>query len=262
MKFKFSLLILLLSLTACATTNTTVQPQVDVVSDEEVKDVYDPLEPLNRRVYKFNYYFDHYVLYPVAKTYLTVTPKPVRKGVGNFLSNLTEIPTFINSTLQLKPRTAGITLSRFAINTTLGIFGIFDVATPIGLKKHQEDFGQTLAYYGVGDGPYLIVPFLGPSNARDITGFTADIYAFNQIDPLNFEVDKKREYFYLGLEAIDTRAKVPVAYFESGSPFEYEMLRRYYTDSRKIKAGSFEDKFKKLETTENEKAEKQQDIVK
>ena len=261
MKFKFSLLILLMALTGCATTNTSVQPQVDVVSDEEVKDVYDPLEPLNRRVYKFNYYFDHYVLYPVAKTYLTVTPKPVRKGIGNFLSNLTEIPTFINSTLQLKPRTAGITASRFAVNTTLGIFGIFDVATPIGLKKHQEDFGQTLAYYGVGDGPYLIVPFLGPSNARDLTGFGADIYAFNQIDPLNFRVDEKREYFYLGLEAIDTRVKVPVAYFESGSPFEYELLRRYYTDSRKIKAGSFEDKFKKSKKDTDEKAENQQDIA-
>lgn len=211
------------------------------IAESNVKAVYDPLEKINRRVYKFNYYFDQYVLLPVTNGYQEVTPGPIKQGIGNFLSNLGEIPTFINSSLQLKPRTAGITLGRFAINTTVGVFGIFEVADKVGLKKHKEDFGQTLAYYGTGEGPYLILPFLGPSNLRDVGGFGADLYTFNKIDPLNFDADKNREYLYLGLGAIDTRSKVPVGYFGSGSPFEYELLRRYYTDSRKIKSGSFVD---------------------
>tara|TARA_Y100001960_G_C14768709_1_gene878561 strand:+ start:345 stop:1067 length:723 start_codon:yes stop_codon:yes gene_type:complete len=239
---KYILIIAMLGLASCASTK---QKEVQYIEPTgNIQQVYDPFEKVNRRIYKFNYYVDQYVLLPVTNGYEDYTPGPVQKGVSNFLDNLGEITTFINSSLQLKPRTAGITLSRFAINTTVGVLGIFDVASEIGLEEHEEDFGQTLAYYGVGEGPYLILPVLGPSNLRDLGGLGADTYAFNQIDPLNFDDHESHLYIYSLLRGVDTRKKVPIGYFGSGSPFEYDLLRRYYTDSRNLKAGSFkEDKF-------------------
>tara|TARA_Y100000588_G_scaffold111922_1_gene122777 strand:- start:94 stop:864 length:771 start_codon:yes stop_codon:yes gene_type:complete len=244
---KHLLLVLALAVSACAgdqnelkTTYVQIAEEAVPVVEEKPSDpVYDPFEGFNRRIYKFNYYVDQYILLPVTDKYEKIAPVPVKTGVSNFLSNLGEIPTFINSTLQVKPRTAGSTLGRFAVNSTFGILGIFDVASKIGLEKHKEDFGQTLAYYGVSEGPYLILPVLGPSNLRDFAGFSTDGYMFNEVDPLNFDDYKAREYTYFGLKTVDTRSKVPLGYFGSGSPFEYELLRRYYTDSRRIKSGSF-----------------------
>jgi len=235
-KLKYTLTVLMLSVSACASNNN--EP-IDVVKPYEVKEVYDPFETTNRRIYKFNYYVDQYVLIPVTNRYEEVTPGPVQTGVSNFLSNLGEITTFINTGLQLKPKAAGVTVGRFVINTTLGVLGLVDVASGMGIPQYKEDFGQTLAYYGVSEGPYLILPVLGPSNLRDLGGLGADAYAFNQIDPLNFEDHELRALVYGGLRGVDARSKVPIGYYESGSPFEYDLLRRYYTDSRKIKAGSF-----------------------
>lgn len=134
----------------------------------------DPLEPINRKVYAFNRTADRYVLRPVARGYQNVTPAPVRRGVGNFLSNLRYPVTIINATLQGKFKQAGRDTGRFVVNSTAGLLGFIDVATPVGLEENNEDFGQTLGSYGIGPGWYLMLPFLGPSTNRDIIGAGVD----------------------------------------------------------------------------------------
>ena len=127
----------------------------------------DPWEGLNRKTYAFNDAIDKAVLKPVAQGYVKVMPAPARQGVSNFLDNLDEIGTSLNNLLQGKPGQAFSDAGRFVINTVLGIVGLFDVATPMGLEKHYEDFGQTLGVWGVPPGPYLMLPFWGPSTVRD-----------------------------------------------------------------------------------------------
>jgi phospholipid-binding lipoprotein MlaA len=135
----------------------------------------DPLEPVNRAVYKFNDTADHYVLRPVAKEYAAVTPQPVRRGVDNFLSNLGYPKTIVNDFLQAKFTRGFSDLGRLLLNTTAGIGGVLDVATETGLPRHDEDFGQTLGYWGVGEGWFLMLPLLGPSTTRDALGVAADM---------------------------------------------------------------------------------------
>ncbi len=139
----------------------------------------DPWEGFNRSMFKFNQKADDYVLRPTATGYNKVVPKPGRTAISNMFSNVGEVKTIVNDVAQLKLLQAGADLTRFVINTTVGFFGVFDVATKIGLQQHQEDFGQTLGYWGVPSGPYLMLPFLGPSNVRDATGvgieYTANI---------------------------------------------------------------------------------------
>ena len=123
--------------------------------------VYDPLESWNRRVYHFNYRFDEWVFLPVVNGYKYVTPSFVRTGVSNFFSNLGDVPNLLNSLLQFKGKRSMETTGRLIVNTTLGIAGLWDPATMMGLKKQSEDFGQTLGFYGVPAGPYLVLPILG-----------------------------------------------------------------------------------------------------
>ena len=134
----------------------------------------DPFEGWNRAMFSFNQKADKYVLKPVAEGYQAVTPAPVRKGVSNFFNNLGEPITAANSVLQAKPGKAARSLTRFVFNTTFGLFGIFDVAGAMGIERENEDFGQTLAYWGVGSGPYLVLPVLGSSNLRDLGGRFGD----------------------------------------------------------------------------------------
>ena len=134
-----------------------------LISADEVN---DPFEEINRKTYEFNESLDKNILKPVAEVYSNFPPK-VKKGVTNFFNNLEEVDTFINQLLQGKPKESINDLSRFVINTTIGIGGIFDVASKMGLQRHEEDFGQTLAVWGVGEGPYIMLPFLGPSTLRD-----------------------------------------------------------------------------------------------
>jgi phospholipid-binding lipoprotein MlaA len=136
----------------------------------------DPLEPVNRAVFKFNRVADRYVLRPIAKGYDTVTPVRVKKGVTNFFNNLAEPTTIVNGALQGKFKQAASDTGRFLLNSTAGFAGILDVAGPAGMPRHDEDFGQTLGYYGVGTGWYLMVPLLGPSDNRDILGRGADYF--------------------------------------------------------------------------------------
>jgi phospholipid-binding lipoprotein MlaA len=142
----------------------------------------DPWEGFNRDLYAFHEGVDTAVLEPVARGYRAVTPSPVREGVMNFLRNLRGPVIFANDVLQGEPGRAGTTAGRFAINTTLGVAGIFDPASSMGLERHDEDFGQTLAVWGVPEGPYLFIPLMGPSTVRDTAGRVVDTV----FDPLTW----------------------------------------------------------------------------
>ena len=127
----------------------------------------DPWEGLNRKTHAFNEVLDDAVMRPVARGYVRVVPAFAREGVSNFYANLEDFGTGLNQFLQGKPREGASDLGRFAVNSVFGVFGLWDIATPLGLEKHYEDFGQTLGVWGVQSGPYLVLPFLGPSSARD-----------------------------------------------------------------------------------------------
>ncbi len=131
------------------------------------RDPKDPWEVFNRGSFSFNEKLDAAVLKPVATGYVKVVPAFAREGVNNFFDNLEDVGTGLNNFLQGKPRQGASDLGRFAVNTVLGVFGLWDIATPMGLEKHYEDFGQTLGVWGVRSGPYLVIPLLGPSTARD-----------------------------------------------------------------------------------------------
>jgi len=143
----------------------------------------DPLEGVNRGVYKFNDVADKVVFKPVATAYKAVTPTPVRKGVNNFFNNLGSITTVLNDLLQFKFAHAFTDAGRFVINTTFGIAGLIDVAGMDNIPQHKEDFGQTLGYWGAGNGAYLVLPILGPSSVRDTTGLVFDTYT---TDPITY----------------------------------------------------------------------------
>lgn len=130
----------------------------------------DPIEPVNRTIYAFNDKADRWVIRPIAHGYMKITPAPVRKGIGHFFANLAMINTIPNDALQGKLKQGAKDVGRFALNTTVGVAGIFDVAEKVGLPDHQEDLGQTLAVWGVGEGPYVMLPLGGPSTARDVPG--------------------------------------------------------------------------------------------
>ena len=136
----------------------------------------DPLESFNRGVYAFNDGVDTAILKPIAQGYRAVLPQVVRTGVGNYFSNLDDVTVIVNGVLQLKIPQATSDLGRFLINSTIGLLGLFDVATELGLEKHNEDFGQTLAAWGTPDGPYLVLPILGPSTTRDAVGLIGDYF--------------------------------------------------------------------------------------
>ncbi|CAG0953799.1 Intermembrane phospholipid transport system lipoprotein MlaA [Methylophilaceae bacterium] len=165
----------------------------------------DPLEGFNRGVYKFNDVADKAVLKPVAGAYKAVVPSPVRSGVGNFFGNLNTFVSVINDILQFKFGKAVEGAGRFVINSTFGIAGLIDVASMDGIEKRNEDFGQTLGYWGVGSGPYIVLPFLGPSNLRDTTGFVVDTLAF---DPITYVDDPATRNSARALKYLDKRAQL------------------------------------------------------
>jgi phospholipid-binding lipoprotein MlaA len=192
----------------------------------------DPLEPVNRAVYKFNETADYFVLRPVAKGYDKVTPQPVRTGVRNFFGNLTYPTVVVNDLLQLKVVQAGRDLARFVLNSTFGLLGVFDVATPGGLPPNSEDFGQTLGYWGLGEGMYLMLPFLGPSNGRDLIGRTVDSFT----NP-GFYYDRAEVTVPLGvLNLVDQRASLlPADKFLAQQLDRYVFIRTIYLQGRQAK---------------------------
>jgi phospholipid-binding lipoprotein MlaA len=236
------LLLLLVSialLTACAP-SVPAQRAKYTLSDFEQPGavrplaVYDPIASVNKGLYRFNYNFDRYLFLPVVNTYEFILPNYVEKRVSNFLDNIGEFSNFTNAALQLKPKAAGITLSRFVINSTVGIAGLWDPAAHWKLQRQDEDLGQTLGHYRAGGGPYIVLPILGPSNLRDTVGLVGDAAAFSAVDPLNFEHNESWEMPYLGLDAVDARHRQPFRYYKSGSPFEYELVKVLYSEKRKL----------------------------
>lgn len=142
---------------------------------KDQRDPGDALEPVNRSIHKFNDGLDRVVLAPVSSAYVDHIPQPARTGVSNFFDNILYLDTVINDFLQGKVKQGFSDLARFGVNSTLGVLGLFDVATPMGLEKHNEDFGQTLAVWKAGDGDYLVYPLLGPSSVRDTGGVVVSV---------------------------------------------------------------------------------------
>ena len=202
----------------------------------------DPLEPINRVIFEFNEVVDDNILEPVAKGYKYVTPDPVEKGISNFFSNLGEINTIANDLLQLKFQQAAKDSLRFVVNSTIGVLGIFDVATPLGLSKNKEDFGQTLGFWGVPNGPYLVLPFLGPSSFRDAPGTFVD-YEMSPMEQLHHE---ERQTLRL-MNIIETRAKLLRAtkILDTAAKDKYIFIRESYLQKREslIRDGENEEEF-------------------
>lgn len=245
-KFKMVILVALLSvvfLSGCTTlpktgpdTEPAIRQQADLVPEGTVLDVevYDPIEGFNRGSYRFNHYFDKYFFLPIVKGYQFIMPDYAEDRVSSFVDNVYEFNNFTNNLLQLKFKETGITLSRFVINTTVGVAGLWDPSTHWGLRRQPEDFGQTLGHYGVGHGPFIVLPIFGPSNLRDTTGLVTDAVAFGVAGPPAWVDDDTTTLVFTGVAAIDKRKRVPFRYYGSGSPFEYEQIRLLYTKKREL----------------------------
>lgn len=166
----------------------------------------DPLEPYNRAMFQFNEQVDQAVLKPAARGYQAVVPARVRKSVGNFFLNLNEPTTIVNDVLQGKLSQAAHDTMRFVINSTFGLLGLFDLATPMGMERHQEDFGQTFQVWGIGSGPYLVLPLWGPSTLTDGVGL---LPAMLYTDPrTTMDLEAEVQYGLIAVNAIDTRARL------------------------------------------------------
>jgi phospholipid-binding lipoprotein MlaA len=256
MKLKFlktSILLLLISIfmTACSsknsptlnnqkteTTNTNVNMNDEFDDEFEVadKEVFDPLEGYNRWMTSVNDSFYTYVFDPVSHGYAFVTPKPARVGISNVFHNLKFPIRFTNNLLQFKFDSSMKELGRFMINSTLGIAGLFDVAKMGGIEPQEEDFGQTLGYYGVGTGFHVVLPFLGPSNLRDAIGLSVDsVIAPTTHASLKYQIPNNTEKA-LGLSAIYYLNK------NSLHPGEYENLKKDALDVYTFFRDSYEQK--------------------
>lgn len=194
----------------------------------------DPLEPANRVSYEVHDAIDRAVLEPAARGYRAVVPAPVRTGIGNALANLRSPVTLLNDLLQGEGERARITLGRFMVNTVLGLGGVFDLGRTWGVPGHTEDFGQTLAVWGVGEGPYLFVPLLGPSNPRDLAGTAVDFAA----DPVGYfgqgAIVDALNWTRVGLTVLDTREGLieTVDGLRQGSLDPYATIRSGYRQRR------------------------------
>jgi phospholipid-binding lipoprotein MlaA len=198
--------------------------------------VYDPWGPVNRRLYVFNTYLDNFVLLPAVRLYRFAVPALVRQRVTNFFANLNEITTFVNLVLQLEGRKAVSSAARFATNSTVGIVGLFDAASHFDLAKHDEDLGQTLGHYGMGPGPYVVLPLFGPSSARDTAGLVGDLLISREINVFGVRKAIWASLPLTVLEVIQTRDNLAFSYGDLSSPFEYEVVRYLYLESRDFKS--------------------------
>ncbi|NGY06709.1 MlaA family lipoprotein [Solimonas terrae] len=165
----------------------------------------DPLEKINRPIYAFNMVADKYVLRPVTVTYVTYAPPPLRIGVHNFLDNLFYPTVVVNDALQAKFKQSGLDLTRFVLNSTFGLAGLLDPATMVGLRENDEDFGQTLGVWGVGEGWYIMLPLLGPSTNRDVVGRVGDIWT-SPTQYANLNLGDRAGL--LAVQAVDTRVQL------------------------------------------------------
>ncbi len=208
-------------LSACTTTGGSKDKYADIDQD--------PLEPLNRGIFQFNRTVDGVILKPVAQGYSDVMPERGKVMVSNFVSNIKEPVTFINSVLQTDPTNSFCTLWRFMINSTVGLGGLFDAASEIGLKNRDTGFGDTFAIYGADAGPYIVIPILGPSNIRDGLGRLGDVL----VDPVSY-TDNAVFYSVVGIKTVDARYHnlklLDDIYASSIDP--YATIRSGYTQHR------------------------------
>ena len=191
----------------------------------------DPFEAANRRIYRFNESVDKAVVAPTARAYRAVLPQFVRGSVTNFFSNLRDVRTGLNNALQGKLTTAYSDFGRVAINSTLGIVGLFDIASEAGIEKHEEDFGQTLGRWGVPTGPFLMLPILGPSSVRDFAGSIVDF----KTDPVAYVDPVHNRNQLQGLRFVDRRAELLDAskVLHAAALDEYEFVRDGYLQRRR-----------------------------
>jgi phospholipid-binding lipoprotein MlaA len=239
-----SFLALALLLSACSS-GPQPQPQTQTYQEpvftaerlvpedfEPASAVYDPWEGMNKRIYNFNYHFDQKVFLPVVRGYNFILPGFARTGVHNFFNNFRDVRTMVNSILQLAPAKFFQSTGRVLVNSTVGVLGLVDVATKLDFPRPQEDFGQTLGHWGVGQGPYLVIPFMGPSNLRDGFGLLPDLYVQSVVRDEVLSKPLRKTAFLI--EAIDTRANTSFRYYETGSAFEYQMVRWLYSTKREL----------------------------
>jgi phospholipid-binding lipoprotein MlaA len=191
----------------------------------------DPYEDMNRAVFKFNEKLDRVALKPVAQAYKKVTPSFVQTGIGNFFGNIADVWNCANNLMQGKVEDGVSDFSRVMINTSIGILGIFDIASEAGIPKHNEDFGQTLGKWGVGSGPYLVLPFLGSSTVRDAMALPVDFYA----DPWGYHRPIRERNIGYGVRIIHKRANLLDAetLVKGAALNRYEFMRDAYLQRRK-----------------------------
>ena len=202
-------------------------------------DVYDPLEPMNKRIYAFNRLFDQYVFLPALGAYRFVFPQFVRNRFQDFWANIGEISNIYNSLFQLKIERTASSSWRLILNTTVGVLGLWDPATKwFEIERAREDFGQTLGHWGVGAGPFLVLPIFGPSNLRDTTGLVADYFAEKEIDFLGVREAQSRDdtggWLLKGFDALNQRDINQFRYGMLGSPFEYNKVRYLFNQQREL----------------------------
>ncbi len=189
----------------------------------------DPWEGFNRAVFSFNDTLDRNVLVPVTKGYRFVMPDVAETGVHNFFENLGDISTLINNLLQGKVSDATQDFARVAFNSTFGLLGVIDVASPMGIEKHDEDFGQTLGYWGVDSGPYIVLPLLGPSNVRDGVALIPDHY----LDPITYMDEDNAALWLRAIRVVDTRSEL-LASEKLISGDRYSFIRDAYLQRREF----------------------------
>ena len=201
-----------------------------VATTQGLADPRDPWEGFNRAVYSFNDTVDRAVVRPLAEIYQLVTPAPIDRAVTNVFSNINDVVVLVNDLLQLKVEQAISDLGRIVANTTFGVGGLFDVATRLGMDKHNEDFGQTLGYWGIDPGPYVVLPLLGPSSVRDTFGWAGDIAR----SPLASVGDPERAWL-TEVGVVDTRADLlsVTRIAETAALDPYVFLRDAYLQRRR-----------------------------
>ncbi len=205
------------ALTGCASTSGYSDPR-------------DPIEGFNRAVFSFNETLDRALVKPVAKGYRAIMPSAIDKGITNFFSNLDDIGSALNNLLQFKLKRSASDVGRIVVNSTVGILGFIDVASNMNLDKYGEDFGQTLGYWGVGAGPYIMIPVLGPSGGRDLVGEVVDWHT----DPVTYVNPVRVKNTLIVLRAIDKRADLlgASAVVEEAALDKYEFIRDAYIQKR------------------------------
>ena len=215
----------------CAAGSASTDPEIRA----EQIEANDPLEPVNRVIFQVNRGLDTWFLRPAATFYKAMLPPPIQTAVGNFLDNLNSPVVLLNDILQGDSDRATNTFARFAINTTIGIGGVFDMATDVGYPDHSEDFGQTLGMWGVNEGPFIMLPIFGPSNPRDTVGLVADYFT----DPIsNWAINTDRRWVNptrSGAEGVDFRARnmEEIDDMERTSIDYYATVRSLYRQHRK-----------------------------